>query len=102
MLQTTVNAMKEMLKADPSVSVPERQIIVAALRGKPTVANQPPAVEDRLLSVRETARLLNVSTRQVHRLAQFGTLRKVKVSPRKTGFSNRELVGLVNAGGAVE
>jgi len=26
----------------------------------------------------------------------------VKVSPRKTGFSNRELVGLVNAGGAVE
>jgi len=99
MLPTTMNAVREILKADPSVSIPDRQNIIAALRGNHAAA-EPSTIEDRLISVRETARLLNVSTRQIHRLAKFGTLRKVKISPRKAGFSNREIIGLVNGGGA--
>ena len=59
-------------------------------------------MENRLLvSVRETARLLGVSVRTVHRYAQFGILKPVHVGRRKL-FGVADIVRFSETGVSVE
>jgi len=49
-----------------------------------------------MLTVQETARLLNVSVHTVYRLIESGELSAVKVSPRKTMIKAEEIDRFVN------
>jgi len=49
-----------------------------------------------MLTVWETARLLNVSVHTVYRLIESGELSAIKVSPRKTMIKAKEVERFIN------
>lgn len=49
-----------------------------------------------MLTVQETAKLLNVSVHTVYRLIESGELSAVKVSPRKTMIKAEEIERFIN------
>ena len=91
MLPTTLQAVRSILTADPSVNPLERNRLVAALRqGGEAKVPHPSAAGPRLMRRKEVAARLSVSPRTVDKLAQAGTLRK------------RMLPGRVRASGVLE
>lgn len=88
MLPTTVDAVKAILRADPTVSPADRLAIVALVRnhGKAPVQPTPVVpVENRILRRAEVARRLACSLRSVDNLVSDGILHKVTLPGRVRG-----------------
>ena len=100
MLQTTANAVRVMLRADPSVSTSERNRLLALLRngGEATPTEPKPP---RIMRRAEVARILARSTRAVDLLARSGTLPRVMFPghTRSAGFREADVLALINAKG---
>ncbi|MBM4148955.1 MAG: hypothetical protein FJ224_07915 [Lentisphaerae bacterium] len=95
MLSTTVDAIRAMLKADPTVAVDERVWIVACIRnhGRRCRNQQAEPAEKCVISTKEVARRFSKSTRFIQRLANQGVLHRV-VLPKHTrgcGFFSVEV-----------
>src|SRR5690349_744354 len=99
MLETTISAVRAILKADPSITVPERNQLLTALRNGPTKLLPAEALptEHRLLRRSEAARRLGYSLRMVDRLAKDGLLPKHRLPGRKrcAGILERDLIALL-------
>jgi len=100
MLATTTDAIRAMLKADPTVTPDERRGLLAAIRNygraEPT-PEAPLAPAAGILRRREVATLLKRSDRAVDRMATEGILSKVTLPGRKRacGFRASEIHGLI-------
>ena len=104
MLPTTLEAVKAMVKADPTVTPVDRQRIVETIRthGRQVETPRAPVVsEKRILSRREVARRFNRSLRFVDHLAKAGTLRRVTLPGRQRacGFVAEEVERLMAVNG---
>jgi hypothetical protein len=88
MLPTTLQAVRSILTADPSINPPERNRLVAALRQGPQPRTPHPtaAAGPRFMRRKEVAARLSVSLRTVDKLAQAGMLRK-RTLPGRTRAS---------------
>ena len=101
MLTTTQDAVKALLKADPSLTPADRARIVASIRnhGKEGETLRPAAVaEKRILPRAEVARRFSRSLRFVDHLAKAGILRRV-ILPGRTracGFLAEEVERLMS------
>lgn len=93
MLQTTIDAVKAVLAADPSVNSDERKALVEALRRGP----KPEAVHDRVLRRPEAARRLGVSVKALDIWKLRGVLRPVTIpgSSRALGFRESDVEALI-------
>ena len=101
MLNTTLQAVRSILAADPSINPLERNRLVALLRQGPAEPKAAPVVDQhrgpRLMRRREVADRLSVSLRTVDKLATSGTLRKRTFPGRQraSGFLEADLVALL-------
>ena len=101
MLPTTLQAVRSILTADPSVNPAERSRLVSLLRQRP-VANEkkttpPDSAVARIIRRQEVAQRLSVSLRTVDNLAKSGMLRK-RTFPgriRASGFLESDVVELL-------
>ena len=85
MLTTTLDAVKALLKADPSLTPADRAWIVASVRNHGKEAGTPGpavAVEKRIILRAEVARRFSRSLRFVDYLAKAGILRRVRLPGR--------------------
>ncbi len=108
MLTTTADAMKALLRADPSLTPADRARIVGAMRnrdreGQPAGGAAAPK-EPRVLPRAEVARRFNRSLRFVDKLAGQGILRRVKMPGRQRacGFPAEEVDRLMAGEGVAE
>jgi hypothetical protein len=95
MLDTTLQAIKAILQADPTVSREERVVLLKNLQMKPTNEQ---AVGDRVISRAEVAEMLGgKSLRFVDYLAAEGKIRKVRLTgkQRGIGFSYQSVQELI-------
>jgi hypothetical protein len=84
-LQTTRDAVKSILKTDPTCSADDRQRVLDALSGKAVAkscAPSPSPTPPRIVRFPEAAAQLGCGVRLLHRLAQFGQIRKCKLPGR--------------------
>ncbi|NCC51778.1 MAG: hypothetical protein EOM20_11235 [Spartobacteria bacterium] len=96
MLNTTKNAIKEILKADPSLSPTERTRTLARMRElEPKTTAQASTPE--ILRRADVARMLHRSLRAVDMLAAEGFLTRVTLPGRKRscGFRKAEVYSLI-------
>ena len=103
MLPTTTNAVREILRADPSITPAVRARLLRTLRdGSDKPDAQPVAPEPRLLRRREVAARLSMSLRTVDKLAREGLLRKRVLAGRQraSGFVAESVDALVSGKGA--
>lgn len=90
MLETTINAIGSILKADQSVDPMTRRKFLAALRNGHDL--KPPApTEPRVLKFSKVAARLDCSARNVHKLAEAGLLLKCK------GYGRRRSLGILES-----
>ncbi len=108
MLPTTADAMKALLRADPSLTPTDRARIIGAVRNHGR-EEQPVKVaagprESRVLPRAEVARRFNRSLRFVDHLAKAGILRRVKMPGRQRacGFLAEEVDRLMAGEGETE
>jgi hypothetical protein len=104
MLETTLFAVKALLKADPALTPGDRARIVASIRnhGKETETMRAVAVpEKRILPRAIVAQRFNRSLRFVDHLAKAGILRRVTLPGRKRacGFRADEVDQLISSEG---
>jgi predicted DNA-binding transcriptional regulator AlpA len=106
MLPTTMQAVRSILAADPSINPPERNRLLAVLRHGPEVKAAHPTAPalPRIMRRREVAQRLSVSLRTVDKLAKVGTLRKRRFPGRvrASGFLESDIVNLLTGEGAAE
>ena len=101
MLPTTYDAIKSILRSDPTVSVEERQRTLISVRQRPQA--RPPETQlctSKVLSRRKAAEILgDKSLRYVDRLAQQGILKKVTVPGRSRaiGFRAADVEALIGS-----
>ncbi|MBI5386761.1 MAG: helix-turn-helix domain-containing protein [Verrucomicrobia bacterium] len=99
MLPSTIDVLKSVLRADPTLSPAERVSLMARLRQKP----EDPRAEDaaksgvRIIRRCEAARLLSCSTRTLDKLATAGLLprRKLPGRVRASGFLASDVDALI-------
>ena len=101
MLGTTLDAVKAVLKVDPTLTPMDRARIVANIRnhGKETEPLQTtPVVEKRIMLRAEVARRFSRPLRFVDHLARSGTLRRVILPGRvrSCGFLKEEVERLMS------
>lgn len=98
MFNTTIDAVRAILRCDPSVSAAERVRIIFRLRRGDEVKKPEPPKPARLLKREAVADRLACSTRLVDKLATQGVLRKVTLPGRKraAGFREADIDALVN------
>jgi len=106
MLPTTVDAVKALLKADPSLTPGDRSKIVGAIRNHGRPAEPKPTPERqgaRILTRGEVAKRFGRTLRFVDNLAKDGTLRRVTLPGRQRacGFRAADVERLM-AGEGVE
>lgn len=103
MLQTTKDIIRSALKADPTVSVRERNDIMAILHSGTTVPKpaMPPNPGLRIVSRAKTSEKMDRSLRFVDRLAEQGLLKKVTLPGRKraVGFLETDVDALISGHG---
>lgn len=101
MLNTTLDAFRALLKADPSVSPQQRAELLTLVRHGPHAPKleAPQGSEVRVLTRNATAQMLNRSTRFVDRVASEGLLRKIKLPNRRRaiGFAQADVERLIAA-----
>ena len=106
MLPTTVDAIKAILRADPTVTPADRIVIIAAVRnhGRQTPqAHIAVQQETCLLRRAEVARRMSCSLRTVDNLARKGVIQKVILPGRKRtlGFRLADIERLLNSEGGM-
>lgn len=92
MLPTSVDAVKAILKADPTITPNDRAMIITAIRNhgrQNTTSNPAVPQENRILRRAEVAKRLARSTRSVDNLARQGVLRKVILPGRQRAYGFR-------------
>ena len=104
MLQTTLDAIRSILQADPGLEPAERITILQSIRNKgrePKASAPVKPAEPRLLRRNEVARRLGRSLRCVDKLAREGLLTRVKLPgrTRAVGFREADVCRLIEAGG---
>jgi predicted DNA-binding transcriptional regulator AlpA len=104
MLQTTLQAVRSILAADPSVNPIERNRLVSLLRQRPLAeernARPTAPVVARIIRRHEVAQRLSVSLRTVDKMAKTGMLRK-RTFPgriRASGFLESDVAELLTGG----
>lgn len=101
MLQTTVQAIRAVLQADPFIPPHERAALVATIRrgsADTTANNSEKYRAPRLIRRAEASERLSVSTRTIDALAAAGTLRRVRLPgrTRSAGFVEADIVALMS------
>lgn len=102
MFPTTIDAIKAILRADPTVTPADRVLIIATIRNHGRQVTQPKPVEQqetRILRRTEVARRMGCSLRMVDRMASDGMIQKVTLPGRKRacGFRLADIERLLNA-----
>ena len=97
MLQTTIDAVKAILAADPSVNAEDRKALVEALKKGP----RPGAVHDRVLRRPEAASRLGVGVKALDLWKRRGVLVPVTIpgSSRALGFRESDVEALIAGDG---
>jgi len=99
MLPTTLQAVRSILTADPSVNPPDRNRLLAILRQGPEPQATPAAAPTgpRLMRRKEAAQRLSVSCRTLDKYSQRGLLRKRTLPGhrRASGFLEMDVVALI-------
>lgn len=99
MLDTTQDAVKAMLRADPSLTPADRNRILATIRnhGKTPANSEPAAPEPRIIRRKEAARRFSCSMRALDNWARVGLLRRVILPGRvrAAGFREADIVSLI-------
>jgi hypothetical protein len=93
MLPTTVDAVKALLRADPSLNATDRSRIVTTIRNHgmhDNVRARPERRGERLLTRAEVARRFDRSLRFVDKLAAEGVLERVRMPGRIRACGYRE------------
>ena len=103
MLITTLQAVRSILTADPSVNPSERNRLLSLMRQGPDAQATPISAvpESRLIRRAECARRLGVTSRTVDNLARTGVLKRVRLPGRTrgAGFRELDLACLINGAG---
>jgi len=96
-LSTTNDAIRSILKADPTVAPRERAAIIAAMREGPAECKQATPSKAKIMRRHDVAEALGRSTRTVDNLAAEGLLRRVKLPGRKRacGFRAEDVEALL-------
>jgi len=84
-LQTTRDAVRSILKTDPTCSADDRQRVLDALSGKAVAAigaAVPPPARPRIVPYAEASKQLGCGVKLLHRLAQTGAIRKCRLPGR--------------------
>ncbi len=101
MLSTTLDAVRSIIKADPSVTPADRNLILEAVRnhGMQTRPEDRSRRFSRVLKRHEVAERLGCSLRFVDKLAQEGILRKRRLPGRvrAVGFLSSEIENLLES-----
>ena len=99
MLPTTVDAIRAILRADPTVTIDERAWILAVVKshGRKYRNDQKKALEKRVMPVKEVAARFGRSTRFVGMLADKGILHKVMLPghSRSVGYFSEDVEKLL-------
>jgi hypothetical protein len=99
MLPTTYDAIKAILRADPSLPLPERNHVLGLLRSGPEKAKPETTGErvPRIIRRAEVAQRLSCSLRTVDGLAASGVLKKRKLPGRvrASGFLEGDVAALI-------
>jgi len=100
MLDTTQDAVRALLRADPSITPAERTRIIATIREHGKIATTTEPAPDRLLRRPEVARRLSCCTRSVDHWARLGLLPKVTLPGRvrAVGFRESDVAKLIAGG----
>jgi hypothetical protein len=98
MLNTTIDAIKAVLRMDPTVSAPERTKIIFRLKASDVPKKSETPAVARLLRRQVVAERLCCSLRTVDHLAVQGLLHRVTFPGRKraSGFREADVEALVN------
>ncbi len=104
MLPTTVDAVKALLKADPSLTPADRALILGKIRNHGRLSADGPRTERqgvRILTRTEVAKRFDRSLRFVDKLATEGVLRRVTLPGRvrACGYREADVEGLLSAEG---
>jgi hypothetical protein len=101
MLESTIEVLKSVLRADPTVTPADRGAILARIRQKPDTAKAEGDAKDEVRIIRriEAARRLSCSLRTVDKLAETGALKRRKLPGRvrASGFLASDLDALIVA-----
>lgn len=98
MLQTTYEAVKAVLRADPSIPPLERNQLLSTMRNGPVKPNvESPPNDLRLIRPAQVAQKLACSVRTVHKLAASGALKKRRLPGRvrSSGFLESDVAALI-------
>ena len=99
MLSTTLDAIRAIVKADPSITAPERTALLATIRGQPnkTTNTHTEPRGERVIRPKAAGELLSRSPRGMHLLAEQGVLAKVYLPGRKrsAGFRLADVEALI-------
>ena len=104
MLPTTIDAVKALLKADPSLTPTDRCVIVGTIRNHGRSAEATPSTTRqgvRILTRAEVAKRFDRSLRFVDKLATEGVLRRVTLPGRvrACGYREADIERLLSAEG---
>ena len=107
MLPTTVDAVRALLKADPSLTPADRSVIVGAIKnhGRPTETTARTERQGaRILTRAEVAKRFDRSLRFVDKLAAEGVLQRVTLPGRvrACGYREADVERLLGAEGRAE
>lgn len=97
MLPTTYEAVKAVLRADPSIHAPERNQLLNKLRQGPETAKAEPPSAARIIRRAEAASRLGVGLRTLDKLSRSGVLpkRKLPNRVRAAGILETDLNALI-------
>lgn len=102
MLNTTADAIRSLLKADPSLTPGDRRAILAQARNHGrTTDDHKEAAGPQLITRKQAAALLNRSPRTVDLLAKAGSLERVYLTgmQRAAGYRKADVVALIQGKG---
>lgn len=102
MLTTTTDAIKSMLKADPSRTPEDRNAILTTIKNHGRTSEPKAEHGPQLLTRKMAASMLGRSPRLIDLLAASGTLKRVTLPGRKraAGFRKSDVVALIEGGAA--
>ena len=102
MLNTTADAIKSMLKADPSITTEDRNAILAAVRNHGRIETPRNEPTPQLVTRKQAAAMLGRSTRLIDLLANSGALTRIKLTgaTRAAGFRKSDVIALIEGRGA--